>query len=135
MKHIKVLFAIAIFSVVTLFSSAVKATNDEKTDTNNLPVELKYVGKIKNQPLFQLDFSGSARENEFDINITDQNGLVLYSNLEKGEKFSKQFLLDTEDLGDAVLKFEITGRKSGKSVSYRISRKSVVLENMDVVKL
>lgn len=134
MKHIKVISAIALFTATTLFTPAVKATN-EKNDTNNLPVELKFVGNVKNQPLFQLNFLGSAKENEFNVNITDQNGILLYSSLEKGEKFSKQFLLDTDDLGDAILKFEITGRKSGNTVSYRVSRRSVVLENMDVVKL
>lgn len=134
MKHVKIISAIALFTAITLFAPAVKATNDHN-DTNNLPVELKFIGKIKNQPLFQLNFQGTAQENEFDINITDQNGVLLYSSLEKGEKFSKQFLLDTDDLGDAILKFEITGRKSGNTVSYRVARKAVVQENMDVVKL
>lgn len=134
MKQIRIASAIVLFSAMTLFTPIAKASNGGN-DSNNLPVELKYVGNIKNQPLFELSFAGNVKENEFNINITDQNGVVLYSSLEKGEKFSKQFLLDTDDLGDAILKFEITGRKTGNTVSYRVSRKSVVMENMDVVKL
>jgi len=104
-------------------------------DTANLPVELKFLGNVKNQPLVELSFSGSKAENEFTISITDQHGIVLYSSNEKGEKFSKQFLLDTDDLGDATLTFRITGKKSGRSASYKVSHQSVTIENMDVVRL
>jgi hypothetical protein len=58
---------------------------------------------------------------------------MLYNANVKGEIFSKQFLLNMDDLGDAILKFEITGKKSGKTVSYRVNRQ--VTEQMDVVKL
>jgi hypothetical protein len=108
---------------------------DTTTTTLNptLPVELKYAGTFKNQPLIQLNFSGSKDENVFNIIITDESGVVFYNADVKGETFSKQFLLNTDDLGDAVLKFEITGKKSGKTVSYRVNRQ--VTEQMDVVKL
>ena len=131
MKHNKSIFVIAIIAALGLLAPAAKA-NDEK---NSLPVELKLLGSVKNQPLIELSFTGSRKENEFSITISDQNGVVLYSSNEKGEIFSKQFLLDTEDLGDAILKFDITGKKSGRSVSYRVSRRSVTVNNMDVVRL
>jgi hypothetical protein len=108
---------------------------DTTAGINNLPVELKYAGIYKNQPLVQLNFSGTKEENEFSISVTDQAGMVLYRADVKGESFSKQFLLNTDDLDNAVLKFEITGKKSGKKAVYQVSRQEKFTQQMDVVKL
>ncbi len=130
MKQIKTIIAIAVFSAI----SFMQVTAADTTTLNpTLPVELKYAGTFKNQPLIQLNFAGSKDENVFNIIITDESGVVFYNADLKGETFSKQFLLNTDDLGDAVLKFEITGKKSGKTVSYRVNRQ--VTEQLDVVKL
>jgi hypothetical protein len=130
MKQIKTIIAIAFLSVISIM----QVTAADTTTLNpTLPVELKYAGTFKSQPLIQLNFTGSKDENVFNITITDESGVVFYNSDVKGETFSKQFLLNTDDLGDAVLKFEITGKKSGKSVSYRVNRQ--VTEQMDVVKL
>ena len=130
MKQIKTIIAISVFSAI----SFMQVTAADTTTLNpTLPVELKYAGTFKNQPLIQLNFTGSKDENVFNILITDESGIVFYNADLKGETFSKQFLLNTDDLGDAVLKFEITGKKSGKTVSYRINRQFT--EQLDVVKL
>lgn len=132
MKQIKNIIAIALFSVIG-FTPVMAA---DTTETPTFPVELKYAGTFKNQPLIQLNFAGSTEDKVFNITITDETGVVLYNADVKGDVFSKQFLLNTDDLGDAILKFEISGRKSGKSVSYRVNRqKQEVTEQMDVVKL
>ena len=133
MKQIKIIIAIAIFSVIGL-TPVIAA--DTTLSNPTLPVELKYAGSFKNQPLIQLNFAGSTEDKVFNIVVTDESGVVLYNADVKGDVFSKQFLLNTDDLGDAVLKFEISGRKSGKSVSYRVNRqKQQIVEQMDVVKL
>ena len=130
MKQIKTIIAIAVFSAIS-FMQVTAA--DTSTLNPTLPVELKYAGTFKNQPLIQLNFTGSKDENVFNIIITDESGVVFYNADLKGEIFSKQFLLNTDDLGDAVLKFEITGKKSGNTVSYRVNRQ--VTQQLDVVKL
>jgi hypothetical protein len=133
MKQIKIIIATAIFSVIGL-TPAIAA--DTTLSNPTLPVELKYAGTFKNQPLIQLNFAGSTEDKVFNIVVTDESGVVLYNADVQGDVFTKQFLLNTDDLGDAVLKFEIVGRKSGKSVSYRVNRqKQQVVEQMDVVKL
>jgi len=132
MKQIKIIIATIAFSVLAF--TQVQA-GDTTSETPALPVELKYAGTFKNQPLIQLNFSGSKDENVFNVSITDDQGVVLYSADVKGEVFSKQFLLNTDDLGDAVLKFEITGKRSGKTATYRVNRQTQVTEQMDVVKL
>jgi butyrate kinase len=132
MKQNKIIIAIAFFSVM-LFAQA-NAT-DTTEGITSLPVELKFAGTIKNQPLIQLKFSGTEEETEFNITITDQHGVELYNNTVNGKNFVKQFLLNTNDLEDAVLQFEITGKKSGKKAVYKVSRLQQVTELMDVVKL
>jgi len=132
MKQIRIIIAIAIFSV---FNFANANAADTTGGNNNLPVELKYAGTFKNQPLIQLNFTGSAQDNAFRIVITDEAGIELYNTDVKGDVFSKQFLLNTDDLGDAVLKFEITGKKSGNKAVYKVSRQHQVTQQMDVVKL
>lgn len=127
--------SLIVIAVITLLSIARVAAADTTGSNGSLPVELKYAGSYKDQPLIQLNFSGSKDENVFYISITDQSGLLLYSTVVKGEKFSKQFLLNTDDLGDAVLNFEITGKKSGKTAVYQVSRQRKLTEQMDVVKL
>ena len=131
MKQYKNIVAIALVTAASFFFTTAKASDGIKI----VPVELRYVGTLQNQPLIQLDFVGTKAENEFSITIADQNGIVLYSDNVKGEKFSKQFLLDTDDLGDAVLSFSITGLKSGKTVTYKVSRKTTTVQEMDVAKL
>lgn len=129
MKQNKRIFVI-VFAALLSFVQ-VNALGIHRNPTT-VPVELKLVGSFQNQPLLQLDFSGSKEENQFIISITDETGLVLYNADVKGEVFSKQFLLNTDNLGDAVLNFAITGKRSGKTVNYRVTPQAVTTE---VVKL
>ena len=130
MKQIKNIIAIAIFSVIG-FTPVIAA--DTTLSNPTLPVELKYAGTFKNQPLIQLNFAGSTEDKVFNIVITDESGVVLYNADVKGDVFSKQFLLNTEDLGDAVLKFEISGKKSGKTVAYRVNRQKQQIIKMNLL--
>jgi hypothetical protein len=132
MKHTKAIIVAVLFSLLTL--THVNAA-DTTVGMNAVPVELKYAGTYKNQPVLMLNFSGTKEENQFSITIADQNGVVLYSTDAKGEKFSKQFILNTDELGDAVLKFEVSSRKTGKSVAFQVSRQTLISEQMNVVKL
>ena len=132
MKQIKRIIAIAFFSLLSIAQASAVNNNDS---VKNLPVKLKYAGMYQEKPLLQLDFSGSKEENEFTISITDEKGYTFYSANVKGENFSKQFLLDMDNLDDATLRFEISSRKSGKTVAYEVSRQTNVSEQMNLVKL
>lgn len=132
MKHTKSIIVIALF---TLLSFAQANATDTAVGNTPVPVELKYAGTYKNQPVLQLDFSGTKEENQFSISIADENGVVLYSSNANGETFSKQFILNTDDLGDAELNFSVSSKKTGKTVVFRVSRQTLVSEQMNVVKL
>jgi hypothetical protein len=125
------LVVVAFFTVFSL-GTATTATANDKYD---LPVELKFIGSVKDQPLFQLSFASSALENEFTITIRDEEGNSLYSENIKGENFSKKFLLNNEGFGDELLRFEITGRKTNKTVVFEVNSQSRQVEEMLVSKL
>jgi hypothetical protein len=113
------LIAIAFFTVFTI-AAAPSAMAHEKNPA--VPVELTFLGHIKNQPMFQLSFTGDASQNDFTILITDEYGNSLYRENIKAENFSKKFLLNTEELGDETLHFTIFCKNTKTSVEYAVNR-------------
>jgi hypothetical protein len=126
------LIAIAFF---TFFSTTGTTTLRANDRDSVVPVELKFVGTLHNKPLFQLSFTGDAFQNEFVINITDVYGNPLYKENIKGEVFSKKFLLDTDEIGDETIRFEISCKKSGKTVAYEVNRQTTLLQDMVINQL
>jgi hypothetical protein len=127
------LIAIAFFTVFSVAAAPSVLANGTKPSA--IPVELKLIGSIKNQPLLQLDFNGTAEENEFTIIIRDDLGNSLYKENIKGEIFSKKFLVNTEEMGDATIIFEIISRKTNKNVMYQVNNNHRLVEETVVNKI
>jgi hypothetical protein len=121
---------IALF-IVFSFVATVTLANDVKKDPP--AAELKYIGILKNQPVFQLDLN-SAKEEEFAISIRDEFGEVLYTERVKAKVFTRKFQLDTETLGDAVLRVEVKSGKNKPEV-FTISRNTRFIEETSISKL
>ena len=121
------LLAIAFITVFTVASAPAVMANGTKPV---IPVELKLVGSIKNQPLFQLNFAGSPEDNEFTIIIRDEAGNSIYRENIKGEVFSKKFLINTEELGDTPIVFEIVSRKTNQHVTFQVNNNHRVVDEM-----
>ena len=128
--RIKNYVAVAL-SVVFIFITTIASANDGE---KNPPVaQLKYIGNIKNQPVFQLDLN-TDKENDFLISIKDEYGEPLYSERVKTKNFTRKFQLDTDNLGDAVLRVEVrTGDK--KPEVFMINRSSRFVEETSISKL
>lgn len=125
------IIAVALATIFTVgFTSAALAADGK----NVIPVELKYLGKFKNQPLFELNFN-NAEASEFTVVIRDEFGSVLYKDNVKGGSVSKKFLLNTEELGSVNLEMEIIGKKTDKTVVFAINQNSRVVEDVVVNKL
>jgi len=116
----------------TVFSAAAVQTTFASDKTPAIPVALKYLGNVRNQPMFQLDFNGTAAQNEFTILITDAGGNTLYRENIRGEKFSKKFLLNTDELGEDQLNFTIYCRNTKGSVQYSVNRHTRTLQEVVV---
>ena len=128
------LIAIAFIAVVSLgFTSNVKAANEDPKPA--VPVELKFAGFIQNQPLFQLNFMGDAQHDEFTINISDEFGNSLYKETIKGQVFNKKYLLNTEEIGDNKLRFEVLCRKTNSTVVYEVNRNSRLVQDVAIMEI
>ncbi len=125
------LIAIALVASFTVaFASPAMAGDEKKV----IPVELKFIGNVKNQPLFHMTFTGTE-ENTFTIVVRDEYGNVLYRENVKGGSFTKKFLLNTEEIGDAELKFEVTGKNFEKPVVFEINRQTRFIDDVVISKM
>lgn len=126
------LIAIAFLTIFSVGLSTVAVANDK---TPVVPVELKYTGLIKNNPLFELNFSGNPEQNSFTIIISDEYGNSFYRENIKGENFTKKFLLNTDEIGDENLRFEIFCNKTKKSVQYIVNRNSRIVQDIAITEV
>jgi len=125
------LVAIALMAVLTTAFVSPAMANDEK---NTIPVELKFVGNLKEQPLFHLVFN-SAEESQFTITIRDAFGNVFYRETVKGSQFIKKFLLNIDDLDEGKVKFEISSKSYEKPVVFEINNSTKYVETYSVNKI
>jgi len=121
---------IALFSFFSLIGTVTLA-NDETKDPPT--AQLKYIGVLKNQPVFQLDLNGTD-EQDFTISVRDQFREILYTERVKAKTFTRKFLLDTDNLGDAVLRVEVRSGRNKPEV-FTINRSTRFVEETSVSKL
>ena len=132
MKTISIrVFAIALMATfITAFTFPAQANDEKKA----IPVELKFVGNLRDQPLFHLVFN-NAEETVYTIVIRDEYGSTFYRETVKGTTFIKKFLLNVEELEDTKLKFEITSKGYDKPVVFEVNNESRLVKEMVVNKI
>jgi hypothetical protein len=125
----KRLLVIAFF---TVFSTAAAPAALTSNNHHTVPVELKFIRWINDQPLFQFNFSANAEPDVFTIIIKDEFRNELYRENITGENFTKAFLLNTEEVGDDDLQFEIVSKKTNSSTLFTINRHSFTEEKLAI---
>ena len=105
------------------------ANDDKKT----IPVELKFIGNIQNRPVFQLSFN-NAEEADYTVLVRDEFNTVLYREYVKAGNTNKKFMLNTDEIGNGVVYFEISGKKETKPVVYEVNKQSRIVEDVVVNK-
>lgn len=125
---------VSLLAICTLGSSNTALA----TKSPNEPMELKYVGKTENQPVFQLNLN-NLTDAEYFISIKDQSGKVLYSEKVKGANVSRQYRLDLneDDMAgsDFGITIQVTTAKTHKSEIFHVRSTTHVVENYEVAKL
>lgn len=124
--------------LLTLVTMGLSQATFAGSKTDN-PMELKFIGKIKNHPVFQLNLNNNASE-DFLINIKDENHVLLYSERVKAKdaNYSRKYQMDTEDdlsTPGFGLTVEVTSAKTHKTQVYKISSQRTVNENIVVAEL
>ncbi|MBS1496137.1 MAG: hypothetical protein JSU03_14330 [Bacteroidetes bacterium] len=108
-----------------------------KPITNN-PTEIKFLGSVKKQPVFQLDLNNTESDT-YDIVVKNSNGYEIFSEKLNGANLSRKYRLDIseEELSspDFSLTFEITSLKTNRTKSYKVSQKSQYIQNFEIAAL
>ncbi len=102
--------------------------------TDSTHVELKFVGNMKNQPVFQLDLHNKLA-GEYSIQIKDANNEVIYSETLKGTEISRKYQFLTDEVDARTLQFEITDKKDNTSVIYSVNRQTRTVQDLVINKL
>ena len=104
------------------------------------PIEFKFIGKIKNDPVFQLNLNNNEAE-EYFIKIKDENDNVLYSAKVKAKdaNYSRKYRLDIDEenlnADRFAIRVEVTSSKTRITQVYKISSHTTVNDNITVAKL
>ena len=101
--------------------------------THEDPVALKYIGSVKNQPVFQLEIN-NPKEAEYVIRISDEAGNILYAEKAKGSAITKKFRLNDEELGDATLTFEVINKAENTVTSYKVKNNTHTVQDIEIAK-
>lgn len=123
--------AIALVALTLAFSTTTLASDEG--GVKNV-TELKFIGKLGNQPVFELSLSG-VEEDEYSITFRDEIGSILYSDKVKGINITRRFLLKAEEMSDANLSVVVKAKKSGKVEVYSINRSHSYVEETVVSKV
>ena len=124
-------FMMALFAALS-FATVTKA-NDEKTQDGKSAVEFKYVGKMENQPVFQLKLN-SPQLDEYTVRFRDNYGYVFYSAVARNNT-SQRFVLNVDELEGNTIVVEITSKKTKKSETFTIQRNQRVIDETVVAKV
>jgi hypothetical protein len=134
MKTVKISTRLLAFALIASFTVAFASPALANEDKKTVPVELKFIGNVKDNPLFHLVFNGTE-ETEYTIVVRDEYGNALYRENIKGTSFIKKFVLKTEDLDDSKLKFEVSSKSYEKPVVFEINTQYSYTENIVVNKV
>lgn len=128
---LKNIFTSAILVSVLVIGSANAAERSKgKADQS----ELKYIGKLQEKPIFQLDVENALNETVY-LTVEDEFGNVLYNSKFNEKNFSKKFQFDMNDDGLTAIKVVLSSKNMYKSQIFEISNVAKMVENVSVTKL
>lgn len=123
---------VLLIALSSVFNVAIASGNNKAG--NETSVDVKYVGQIDMQPVFQLDVK-NMEEDEMYITLTDEANHVLYAVRFKDRSFTKKFQINTADLNASQLFVKVAGKNSKKTQTFQISNNITLVEDVVVNKI
>jgi hypothetical protein len=123
-----------IIAIVFALSFSLASAESFAGSSSDTPAELKYLGKVNNQRVFELKLNNSE-EDKFIITLLDLSGNIMYTGEATGTNISRTFRLNTDEIGSPDLKFEVRSKKSNTKTVYKVSTTSHVVEDVAIDKL
>lgn len=119
------IIAMALMATFTLASTqkteAKNKTEDSLKSKTESPVEFKYMGKMNNQPLFQLNLN-NAVSGEYIITLTDQTGAVIYDERVAGKDLSRKYMLNLDEIDASEIRFVIKNKNDNSVTNFTVKR-------------
>jgi hypothetical protein len=122
--------AMALGTVLTLGLTNASYANNY----NPIPAELKFVGTFNTAPVFQLELNNTDKA-EYTVTVRDADKKILLSEKISGEKISRKYKLDAEDISlVAGTTFEVTNKKTNETSVYEINTSSSFVTDVTIAK-
>ena len=117
-----------------LFFSVFTANAQETAKYNESPLQIKYLGVVDNQPLFQVDFDNESGDTYL-LSIKADDGTTLYTQTVKEKKFSKKIKWNNPDFDRTKLLFTLSNDKSKQSQVFEINTSLREVRDVVITKL
>jgi hypothetical protein len=109
-----------------------------KNVKNENPIEVKFLSKVRDMPVFQLNIN-NEETGAFFIKVKDGFGNVLLKETLTGKKVWRKYLLEIEASdfhnADFQLVFEVTHVTTNKTSVYNVTRNTRMVEDISIAKL
>jgi hypothetical protein len=124
--------AIVAIALTVAFTTTALANGGEKEKPAS--TQLKFVGNIQNQPVFELNLINI--EDEYTVTFRDEAGNELYKSKFKGTAgATKKFLLKSDGFSDVNFNVVITSKKTNTSEIYTITSNQIAVEDTVISKV
>ena len=132
----KAMLSVAAIAAVFVLSTGTAMANGEKKNSEKsiLPIEVKYVGSLNEQPVLEVSLDNESGE-DFRVSLRDEHGELLYSGSFNNKKFVKRFQFDNGSINPMRILLTISTKKLSQTETFEISNTRQVIEDVVVEKL
>ena len=124
----------AVIGLLTLVAVTTGISANATTVNTVTPgAELKMIGRLDNQPVFQLSLNNTTNE-KYIVVVKDEFGAILYQENVSGVNIKRKYQLNTEELGFVGITIEIINSKDTKPAVFTIENSTRVVEETLIVK-
>ncbi len=124
------------FILLSLIATTSFASGNEKKEAakkQETAFELKYIGKVDEQPILQVKFTNDSEEEVLFV-LKDVEGNVLYSESFAGKVFTKKFMFQADGATELQLELSVYSKKLNQTQVYTVRKNSVVVDDVTITK-
>lgn len=116
--------------MVTCFPIAAEA---QKFAVEPKNPEIRYLGTVQDKLVFQIDLPGVSENHQY-ISIKDEDGMTLFTERIRDNKFSRKFAFEKEEFEGKKLSFVIYGGKETTAQTFQVTRNMRMVEDVVITR-
>ena len=134
LRNVLTLAAFACMLIAGSVPSTANAGEPRKVEQLQAPVQIKYIGKVNAQPVYEVVID-NLKEEDIYLTLRDENGSLLYSDTFKAKKFAKRFLFNVADAENLKITLGLTSKKDRRSQVLQFNNVTKTYEDVVVTKI